>query len=137
MLRAIMNKDQIKQARQLLSLNQSEFAALLGWTTKRNIVNLEKGDKECTVQTALAIECLLRRANKMTAFNIENEIKTLLAEQKAQLIKGEWTTETIESIIFSDEDVVENYLRDNDLNEDDVDLESLRNLQHNLLNEFQ
>ncbi len=56
-----MNKNQILKARQLLGLNQTEFAKLLGWTSSRNIINLELGYKEIQPQTALAIECLLRR----------------------------------------------------------------------------
>lgn len=61
----LMDPDQVKQARELLGLNQDDFARALGWTTKRNVVNLEHkiNPKPCTVQTALAIECLLRRVD--------------------------------------------------------------------------
>lgn len=67
----IMTPEQIKQARQLLGFNQEQLATALGWTTKRNIVNLEHqtNAKTCTVQTALSIECLLRRANLWERFN--------------------------------------------------------------------
>lgn len=65
-----MTPDQVKQARELLALNQEDFARALGWTTKRNVVNLEHkiSPKPCTIQTALAIECLLRRADKWAEF---------------------------------------------------------------------
>lgn len=63
-----MTKEQVKQARQLLGLNQTDFASLLGWTSKRNIVYLESGKKKVTTQTALAIECLLRRDKKFQEF---------------------------------------------------------------------
>ena len=58
-----MTPTQIKQSRQLLGFNQDELAKALGWTTKRNVINLEHqvNPKPCTVQTALSIECLLRR----------------------------------------------------------------------------
>lgn len=59
-----MNAKQTRLARQLLGLNQTDFATLLGWTSKRNVVNLERGDKKAQEQTVLAIECLLRRADK-------------------------------------------------------------------------
>lgn len=60
-----MAPEHIKKARQLLGVTQLELAQQLGWTTARNVVNLEKASapKSCTVQTALSIECLLRRVN--------------------------------------------------------------------------
>ena len=69
-----MDAEQTRLARQLLGLNQTEFAALLGWTSKRNVVNLERDDKEVMKQTALAIECLLRRNNKLGEFEKGNKI---------------------------------------------------------------
>lgn len=72
-----MNGFEAKLARQLLGLNQTEFAALLGWTSKRNLVSLERGDKEVMTQTALAIECLLRRNNKFGGFKMLSEIQNL------------------------------------------------------------
>jgi len=65
-----MNSTQIKPARQLLGFNQTELAKELGWTTKRHIINLESptNPKLCTLQTALSIECLLRRANLWQRF---------------------------------------------------------------------
>lgn len=63
--------EQIKKARELLKLNQTDFAHALGWTSPRNIANLENQthERKCTVQTALAIECLLRRAYLWDKFN--------------------------------------------------------------------
>jgi len=78
-----MNAIKIRLARQLLGLNQTEFAKLLGWTSKRNIVNLEdeSGGKKCTVQTALAIECLLRRSDKFGEFKMLNNMDNRIEEQ--------------------------------------------------------
>jgi DNA-binding XRE family transcriptional regulator len=73
-----MNAKQTRLARQLLGLNQTEFASLLGWTSKRNIVNLERGDKEVMTQTALAIECLLRRNNKYRDFEMIERMQPVL-----------------------------------------------------------
>jgi DNA-binding XRE family transcriptional regulator len=73
-----MNARQIKQARQLLGLNQTAFATLLGWTSKRNVVSIERGDKETMMQTALAIECLLRRNNKFGEFEMINKMQPVL-----------------------------------------------------------
>jgi DNA-binding XRE family transcriptional regulator len=65
-----MNPIQIQQARQLLGLSQTALATAIGWTTKRNVVSLEHDTKPkpCTVQTALSIECLLRRAQLWDRF---------------------------------------------------------------------
>lgn len=63
-----MTAYQVKLARQMLGLNQTDFALLLGWTTKRNVVNLEREEKPVQLQTSLAIECLLRRAEKFQEF---------------------------------------------------------------------
>lgn len=63
-----MTKSQILKARQLLGLNQTEFAKLLGWTSSRNVINLELGHKEIQPQTVLAIECLLRRGDLLNKF---------------------------------------------------------------------
>lgn len=43
----------------------------------------------------------------------------------------------IQTIVFSEDDVVEAYLRENDISKDDVDLESLRDLQHAMINEIE
>jgi transcriptional regulator with XRE-family HTH domain len=59
-----MANSQLKQARIALGLSQAEFAKALGWTTAKQIVNIENGHREMTAQTQLAVECLLRRAKK-------------------------------------------------------------------------
>jgi len=81
-----MEPGQVKQARELLGLNQDDFAIALGWTTKRNVINLEHKSKPkpCTFQTALAIECLLRRAVLWDEFC---EITTRKGEQSS--LRGE------------------------------------------------
>ncbi|SUB82014.1 Uncharacterised protein [Pragia fontium] len=67
-----MKPRDIKIARRLLSCNQTELASKLGWSSKRNVVSIEDsdGDKACTEQTALAIECLLRRESKFDYFTL-------------------------------------------------------------------
>lgn len=133
-----MNGFETRLARQLLGLNQTDFAALLGWTSKRNVVNLERGDKEVMAQTALAIECLLRRSDKFGEFEMIVEIQKRLDAQKIELETkhDNLSAEDIQTIVFSENDVVEQYLRENNISEDDVDLESLRNLQHAMINEL-
>lgn len=59
----------IRKARQLLGLSQRELGESLGWHGSRQISNLETGAKPVTEQTALAIECLLRRAGKWLEFS--------------------------------------------------------------------
>lgn len=132
----MMNAKQVKVARQLMGLNQTDFAALLGWTSKRNIVNLERDEKSATVQTSLAIECLLRRENKMENFDIISDVTALIEQQERKLIKSNLELEDVQEIVFGEDDVVEAYLREKQINEDDIDLESLRNLQHDLVNSF-
>lgn len=132
-----MNAKQIRLARQLLGLNQTDLAALLGWTSKRNIVSLERDNKEVMTQTALAIECLLRRNNKFKDFKMLVEIQKRLEDQKAEIEhQSELTADDVQNIVFGESDVVETYLRENDISEDNIDLESLRNLQHTMINEL-
>jgi transcriptional regulator with XRE-family HTH domain len=65
-----MSPTEIKLARKLLGITQLELALALGWTTPRNVVNLERKaePKPCMTQTALSIECLLRRASQWKRF---------------------------------------------------------------------
>ncbi len=65
-----MNATQIEKAREMLGFTQPELAKAIGWTTKRNVINLENptNPKNCTLQTALSIECLLRRKNLWEQF---------------------------------------------------------------------
>lgn len=134
-----MSTNQTRLARQLLGLNQTEFAAMLGWTSKRNIVNLERGDRETTIQTALAIECILRRHEKFLEFEIITEIQNRIDAQKID-IKNNYknlTDEEIKDFVFSENDVVEQYLRENDILESDADLEGLRDMQHTMINQLE
>lgn len=133
-----MGAEQIRLARQLLGLNQTDFATLLGWTSKRNVVNLERGDKEVMTQTALAIECILRRQNKFRDFEMITEIKKRLDAQKVELkTKYQDLADDVQNIVFGENDVVESFLKENDICEDDVDLEYLRDLQHAMVQDLE
>lgn len=72
-----MSPTQIKKARQLLGFTQLELAKALGWTTSRNVINLEREakPKPCTTQTALSIECLLRRAELWEQFKSKKKAR--------------------------------------------------------------
>lgn len=48
-------------ARKKLGLTQTELAKKLGWSTCKQISNIELGIRPIQIQTELAIECLLRR----------------------------------------------------------------------------
>jgi len=63
-----MRGKHVKLSRQLLSLNQTDFAAQLGWSSKRQVIKLEKEQATVMRQTELAIECLLRRADLLEEF---------------------------------------------------------------------
>lgn len=63
-----MTPTELKQARQLLGLSQRELGESLGWSGAKQISNLETGARTITEQTALAVECLLRRAGKERVF---------------------------------------------------------------------
>lgn len=56
--------EQLKKARGMLGLSQKELGEALGWTGAKQVSNLETGARPITEQTALAVECLLRRAGK-------------------------------------------------------------------------
>lgn len=60
-----MESEQLKQARLALGLTQSELGEALGWAGARQVNNLETGARPITQQTALAVECLLRRAGQI------------------------------------------------------------------------
>jgi hypothetical protein len=57
-----MTPEQLEKARRMLGLTQTEMGQALGWTGPKHIQNLELGHRPITKQTALAVECLLRRA---------------------------------------------------------------------------
>lgn len=63
-----MTPSELKKARQLLGLSQKELGESLGWSGAKQISNLETGARPITEQTALAVECLLRRAGKWSEF---------------------------------------------------------------------
>lgn len=57
-----------QRARQLLGLSQAALSKKLGWSTVKQISNIETGARPAQKQTELAIECLLRREKKWSAF---------------------------------------------------------------------
>lgn len=64
-----MTPQQIRIARELLELTQIEFANELN-ITARTVINIESLNSgyPCKQQTALAIECLLRRSGLWVQF---------------------------------------------------------------------
>lgn len=63
----------IRVARKVLDIDQTQLAYMLGWTSKQNVSDLERGykGKTPTVQTALSVECLLRQLNLWEQFSRE------------------------------------------------------------------
>lgn len=55
----------------MLRLSQAGLANELGWSVKQ-VSNIETGARPITLQTELAVECLLRRAGKWQEFNHGN-----------------------------------------------------------------
>lgn len=57
-------------ARRALGLSQTQLAKSIGWKGKQRVSDLERGHqgKTVTTQTALAVECLLRREGKWGGF---------------------------------------------------------------------
>ncbi len=64
---------------------------------------------------------------------MKTEIEALLKSQQQTIIDSNYSKQEACAYIFEN-DVVEKYLRDNDISEADVDLESLRDLQFTMLN---
>lgn len=64
-----MESIELKKARQRLGLSQKELGVALGWSGAKQVSNLELGYRPITMQTALAVECLLRRAGKWSEFS--------------------------------------------------------------------
>ena len=69
--------------------------------------------------------------------NVETMTSTIqeLLNKQYEDIKN-YDIETINTIVFQDDDIVQTYLIHNNINEDDVDLESLRDLQHVMVNKL-
>jgi hypothetical protein len=69
---------------------------------------------------------------------IEDIIEERLAEQKISLqnCDKEWLEEWLEEYVYNDHDVVEKTLKEFDISEQEVNLEELRDLQHELINYF-
>ena len=57
-----------QKAREMLGLTQAALSEKLGWTTVKQISNIETGARTVQKQTELAIECLLRREKKWTTY---------------------------------------------------------------------
>ncbi|MCK5617010.1 helix-turn-helix transcriptional regulator [Candidatus Pacearchaeota archaeon] len=68
MLSRIQNPKDFLTARCLLGFTQAELAQALGWTGPKQVSNLENGLSSIQNQTALAVECLLRRNTDWTTF---------------------------------------------------------------------
>lgn len=64
-----MSPEQLEKALRMLGLTQTEMGQALGWTGPKHIQNLELGHRPITKQTALAVECLLRRAGERLEFS--------------------------------------------------------------------
>lgn len=58
----------------------------LAGRVKKNVVNLERGHKKATTQTALAIECLLRRESKFRDFEMLNELHEDVKKKQTELV---------------------------------------------------
>ncbi len=65
-----------------------------------------------------------------------NEIKLLLQTQKNDIKDMGLTRDEASDFIFSEGDIVEQYLIDNDIAIDSVNLEDLRDLQHQMISEL-
>lgn len=59
-----MTPEQLKEARFRLGLSQAELATKLGWTSARHVSQLETGARPISIQTELAVECLLMRVER-------------------------------------------------------------------------
>lgn len=51
-------------ARELLGMSQVQLATELDWSSAKQVSNIETGVRPLQRQTALAVECLLRRSGK-------------------------------------------------------------------------
>lgn len=60
--------DYLIKARTVLGLSQKELAESIGWKAYNNVSLIETGKRPMHSQTKLAVECLLRRENKLKLF---------------------------------------------------------------------
>jgi hypothetical protein len=67
-----------------------------------------------------------------------NDIQKLLNAQRDELLGYvDLTDKDIDAIVFSENDVIEKYLQENNINENDVNLEALRDLQFDMIQEVE
>ncbi len=72
----------------------------------------------------------------LKAFEMIDEIKKLLKEQKSDMQEMNLTDDEINNYVFGDGDIVERYLKENSISEDSINLEELRDLQHDMINDL-
>ncbi len=77
---------------------------------------------------------VIQRSSKV--FKMINQIKALLEVQKNDIKAMNLTTEEVNNFVFGEGDIVEHYLNNNNISEDDVNLEELRDLQHGMIDDL-
>jgi transcriptional regulator with XRE-family HTH domain len=66
-------------------------------------------------------------------FKMKDQIRALLEAQKNDIKEMNLSPDEINNFVFGEGDVVEQYLNDNNISEDDINLEDLRDLQHGMI----
>jgi len=69
-------------------------------------------------------------------FEMVNEIIKLLKDQKSDIQEMNLNDDEINDFVFGEGDVVEQYLKENNISEDSINLEELRDLQHGMINDL-
>jgi len=113
----------------------AEYAKEAGLTGLKTVAELS-GESTQTLNNWLnnkpfVFHAVINKAAK--EFKMINEIKALLEAQKTDIQAMNLTSDEINNFVFGDGDVVEQYLNDNNISEDNVNLEELRDLQHSMI----
>jgi DNA primase large subunit len=93
-------------------------------------------DKKLMKQLKDKYSAVVESGSLLDEFEVETEIKKRLATQKSELeaIEGALTRKWLEEYVWGEHDIVEQVLAEFGLSTDEVDLEYLRDFQHDLIN---
>lgn len=97
---------------------------------EKELAKYELMDKDDSSWTPGFYEIVVNQG--MAVVDVRNLLDRQVAEYKGVITNNE----DAETLVFSDNDVVDQYLKQHDIEVDDVDLNSLRDLQRDAVNEI-
>jgi len=118
--------------------NASEYAKEAGLPSLKTVAEIS-GESAQTLNNWLnnkpfVFFSVIEKTAKV--FEMVNEIIKLLKDQKSDIQEMNLNDDEINDFVFGEGDVVEQYLKENNISEDSINLEELRDLQHGMINDL-